>query len=168
MKNIAKNTISYTGVVTISRYSNDKKIEIMKVHNQGRNPLFDFLADCLVGDYTKASISIPDKIMLLKASEDDTQLTASSGFIHVLTPPEKITREHESCARYSFLVTSDKIEKSFNRIGLYTKAATDDINELWNYAAYCNINEINNTGRSAAAALVIDWELIISNSTKEI
>ena len=166
MKNIAKNAIGYTGIVTISRYSNNKKIEIAKVHNEGRNPLFDFLADCLVGDYTMASVSIPEKIMLLHATGtgDSQKIASASGFIHWTTPPEKITREDKSCARYSFLVPSDRIEGTFNRIGLYTKAATDKTDELGNYAAYCDIHDTDNTGSAASAALIIDWELIISNA----
>lgn len=159
MKNIAKNAIGYTGIVTISRYNHNKKVEIAKVHNEGRNPLFDFLASCLIGDYALASAYIPNKVRLLYTGSSG-EISAASGFIHMTTPPEKITDEKKSCARYSFLIPADRIESAFNGIGLYTKAATDKIDELEDFAAYCKIPSIG----SDSTALVIDWELIISNT----
>lgn len=160
MKNIAKNNIGYTGIVTISRYSKNKKTEIAKVYNQGRNPLFDFLADCLVGDFSKADASMPDKIRLVYVNGDES--SAASGFIHSMAAPEKITRNNESCARYSFLITPDNIERSFNRICLYTRSAKYD--QLDDCAAFCDIDQIDGSGRAAGASIIVDWELIISNA----
>ena len=51
MKNTAINHINYTGIVTLSQYINGKKFLITQKHNAGAHMLFDFLADCLVGNF---------------------------------------------------------------------------------------------------------------------
>lgn len=166
MKNTAQNTLGYTGVVTISRYQNNKKIELAKVYNTGRSPLFDFLADCLLGDFDSAAQTRPTKIMLLKAKALDSGgisvESSASGFIALMTTPEKIITTTSGGVRYSFILTKDQVtDTEFTGIGLYTKAVTD-FNE---FAAYCDISEssLNINSLPVSSALIIDWELIISD-----
>lgn len=169
MKNKAINRLNYTGIVTLSQYRGNKKIKIAQVHNTGGNPLFRFLADCLIGDYTIAKATRPTKIMLLKQTEDkeNKSYTKESGFIYLLTKPTKIEEDLQIRVRYSFMIPQAQIE-SLNDytdlgIGLYTDDAvgiTED--DIKNYAAFCKVDL---SGKNfTGAALLVDWDLIISNN----
>lgn len=173
MRNRAINSLKYTGIVTLSQYIGSKKVKLSQVHNSGGNSLFDFLADCLVGDFTVAKATRPTKIMLIQGSAEKDEYgntvferpLGGGGFIYLLTKPEKIYDSTKSVVRYSFVIPKDIIVSiaAFDQlyIGLYTDSATLD--EPNNYAAICKLDvSVTNL---ASAALVVDWELIISNHT---
>lgn len=162
MKNIALNTLRYTGVVTLSQYVNSKKIKIAQIHNEGGNPLFSFLTDCLLGDFELAKLDRPTKIMLLlkNTTENETTYTSASGFVYLIGKPEKISKTASSGVRYSFVVPRDMIESAqYDSIGLYTNSTSES--DCNNYAAVCDLDITDDI--SSSAALVIDWELNISN-----
>ena len=69
MKSTTINNIGYTGIVTLSQYTNGKQFILAKTHNAGANPLFNFLADCLLGDFSVAAYSLPSKVMLINKVE---------------------------------------------------------------------------------------------------
>lgn len=169
MKNTAINSLNYTGIVTLSQVIGKKKIKIAQVHNSGSNSLFDFLAHCLTGDFDIAALERPTKIMLLEAeqregTEELLNVSPASGFIYLRSIPEKIYRENAAVVRYSFVIPRDMLESlDFNCLGLYsTLKSTDDYNE---FAAFCYIN-VEKERMTSSSALLVDWELQISNSTK--
>ena len=45
MTNTAVNTLTYTGIVTLSQYIENKKVKIGQTHNKGGAPLFKFLSN---------------------------------------------------------------------------------------------------------------------------
>ena len=162
-KSTAKNVIGYTGIVTLSQYIRGKKFKVAEIHNAGGKPLFDYLADCLVGDFDIAKLDRPNKILLLNKDEND-KLTraADTGFIGMLTKPERVLSNDEGIVRYSFTIPQDIFAgTNFNAVGLYAGSATST--DVENYAAYCYIGDgiLNNV--SLSAVLVLDWELHISN-----
>ena len=167
MKNTAINSLGYTGIVTISQYIGSKKVKIAQIHNEGRKSLFNFIADCLAGDFDSASIDRPYKIMLLKATKDigsdELILEKRSDFISLVSNPEKIYSPNSGIVRYSFIVTKDKLDTTdFNCIGLYAKSTIVSESDINNFAAICEVD----TGEyqlSISSALVIDWELHVSN-----
>ena len=166
MKNIAKNTLKYTGIVTISQVIGKKKIELAKVHNRGSNSLFNFLSDCLIGDFDTARLDRPTKIMLLQEEHNEEtgeilSIVPVSGFIYRITTPEKVYNDYAGAVRYSFIINRDMLESlDFNCIGLYSDSKlVTDYNE---YAALCSIN-VEKERATAASALLVDWELQISN-----
>lgn len=177
MKSKSINNLFYTGIVTISQYNGNKKIPVLKVHNTGGNLLFDFLANCLIGDFDQAAINQPKKIMLLNISdaalesshfEGTEEITPVSGFIHLLTKPERVNTGNSCTVRYSFSIASEYVrKKNFNCIGLYTdkvvaqKESSEYIN---NFVALCSIKDELESVPSSSR-LVIDWELNISNNT---
>jgi hypothetical protein len=163
MNNTAANTLGYTGVVTLSQYIKGKKVKIAQVHNTGTNSLFNFLADCLCGDLSVASISRPSKIKLLHQSnpEDPTSISSVSGFLYVQTKPEKlydVVEKNSISVVYSFVIPKEYLESSFNKLGLYA----DSENDITNYAAVCDI-ESGNFSIASSSVLVIDWALTLSN-----
>ena len=161
MKNTAINTLGYTGTVTLSQYINGKKRIICQEHNRGNYPLFDFLADCLIGDFEVASLDRPNKIMLLRENEQH-ELEQASTFIYMLNKPEKtVTEGATSSVKYSFLIPNAMLKNTFSSIGLYNSRTTET--DLEHYAAFCNVKDKIKQASSITSALVIDWELNISN-----
>lgn len=176
MKNTALNTLTYTGIVTLSRYVGSKKVKISQTHNTGGAPLFDFLADCLCGDFDIAKAKQPAKIKILKqilgepdviTGKRDYQYEEASHFIKLLTKPEKKQSATQSYVRYSFMVPRDIVEGLTNYeslgIGLYTNSVPDNATtaDLANFAAFVLL-EAEQTAL-ANTALVVDWDLVISN-----
>lgn len=171
MKNKAINTIRYTGIVTLSRYDGEQKIKIAQMHNEGFNPLFDFLTDCLVGDFNNTKR--PAKIKLLKQelnTDDYGNIIESyqdiTDFIYLLTKPDKSpTDSARGVVRYSFIIPREYMKTLDNTenlgLGLYTNSASNSADDLKNFAAYCKLDF--NSSDIAGAALAVDWELIISN-----
>lgn len=169
MKNSALNNLSYTGIVTLSRYKDGKKIPIRKIKNSGGNSLFNFLSNCLLGDFETAKFELPTKIMLLHADHDNngllTDITSVSGFIYFLTRPERLytdTGMASSTVCYSFVIPMDIVENTnFNSIGLYSDMATElDVDS---FAAICEIDGVSGM-QDASSVLVVDWRLTITNN----
>jgi hypothetical protein len=156
-------------MVTLSQYIQGKKFTVARINNTGGKPLFDFLTDCLAGDFDIAKLDRPNKILLLtQADEADGKYVISratdTGFIYLTAKPEKIyTDDNKSGIRYSFIIPQDIfIGTKFNAVGLYPWSATlSDAEE--DYAAYCYLGEEVLDDISVSAILVLDWELYISN-----
>lgn len=169
MKNTAINSIGYTGVVTLSRYTGSKKIKIAQIQNAGVQSLFNFLADCLLGDFAIAKNNRPDKIMLLERAVQDNNVTytSCSDFIHV-TSVEKVPSDSAGIVRYSFMVTSDRLaNNSFNCIGLYANSVRSHYPA--DFSAIVEItDEVKNANLSVSSVLVVDWELNISNKEEKL
>jgi hypothetical protein len=166
MKNIALNTLTYTGVVTLSQYIGQKKVKIAQIHNKGGNPLFDFLSDCLIGEIDSARAKKPEKIRLVILDDTNTpyEFAPGSSFIYPQVQPKKGTRPDESQVTYSFLIPRELFENisitdSNLGLGLYPNSATES--GIDNYAAFCLLGDALNA--NLKASLVVDWKLIISN-----
>ena len=163
IKSTTINTIGYTGIVTLSQYTRGKLHPIKQIHNEGGKPLFDFLADCLVGDFSVAKQDLPNKILLLN-KDDAGHITKArdTGFIYFLSKPERVYNESEGVVRYSFTIPQDIISgTNFNAVGLYTGTAMET--DIDDYAAYCFIGSDIVNEISKSSVLVLDWELHISN-----
>lgn len=175
MKSTALNSLKYTGIVTLSRYTNKKKTPLATLHNEGGYSLFSFLSDCLVGEFDTARLARPTKVMLLNtvytAEDNDSgqvkKISSASGFIYLMTQPEKVYTDsmaNSSTVCYSFIIPRDTIEAAeFNSIGLYADSAT--LSDVENFAAFCRFpGELKTEiSTSNSALLAVDWELNISN-----
>lgn len=161
MRNTAINTLGYTGTVTLSQYSGTKKVTLARIQNAGTSSLFNFLSDCLIGDFDVARLNRPTKIMLVTLEEG--QVAGSvSGFIHLRSTPEKVYSPSAGIVKYSFIIPKDYLASTnkFNGICLYTDAIKES--EFTNYAARCQV-DLSNITISESSVLVVDWELSISN-----
>jgi hypothetical protein len=166
----AVNNLSYTGIVTLSQYNKRKKVPILTAYNSGGFHLFNFLADCLIGDFNTAALDRPNKILLLNIEDDEATQTRTmsrlSGFIYSMTV-EKVYDKDSMVVRYSFIVPRDYLSDSqFNGFGLYTDSVSEN-NFINSYAAICKLNTFNSNMISDSSVLVVDWELIISNNHNE-
>lgn len=169
IKGTTVNSLGYTGIVTLSQYIRGKKFIIAQTHNAGGKPLFDFLADCLAGDFAMAELNRPNKILLLNiqdtAEGQDITKLADTGFISLLTKPERVYDAKEGIVRFSFIVPQDIFASAmskFNAIGLYTASATTlDVADC---AAICRVDQDFFDKVAVSSVLVLDWELHISNA----
>lgn len=161
LKGTTMNTLGYAGMVTLYQHTGTKKTVLARKHNEGGRALFNYLADCLLGDFAAAKSECPTKVMLLNINDDGSITKASNtSFIHILTKPERVYNETDGVVRYSFIVPQDMLSTSFNAIGLYPASATEA--DLEDYSAYCSI-ALDSNSLSLSTVLVIDWELHISN-----
>ena len=172
MKSKALNTLNYTGIVTLSRYVGDKKIKIASINNSGGHALFDFLADCLVGNFDLAKLKVPKKIKLLYRTKDEIDgsytFASASGFIFLLEQATSDNSYNQSKVTYSFLISRDQFDTidDFTDLclGLYTNNVSNSEDDAGNFAAYCELKGLDSTMKNTT--LVVDWELSISNQTK--
>lgn len=169
------NNLYYTGIVTLSQYDGKKRTPIVRLHNTGGNLLFEFLANCLVGNFDQAAKNQPTKIMLLKlvgeslnsgATINTADLTPVSGFIYLLTEPVRVGDGTSCTVRYSFSIASDFLTtKDFNCIGLYTNSVdAKTLDYKNNFVALCAIEQDELNALPASSRLIVDWELNISNN----
>jgi hypothetical protein len=161
LKSATAHNLGYTGMVKLYQYCNGKKISIAEAHNEGGKALFNFLADCLVGDADLTNR--PTKILLLNIDDErNVSVADNMGFIYLLTKPERIySGNNESIVRYSFTIPQEYfIGTDFNAIGLYNNAAT--MLDVQDYAACCLIDS-SEWSLSISSVLVLDWELHLTN-----
>ena len=172
MKNKALNTLNYTGIVTLSQYIGTKKVKVAQVHNTGNTSLFSFLANCLAGEFDKAKVDIPNKIMILRrstTSDGFSYTSVDNSFIPLRTPPVPAYTAGESKVRFSFIIPKDFLDSlkqsssqdNVTGLGLYAKSAKS----ADNFMAFCALSDLDQNIQTNAY-LVVDWELIISNITK--
>lgn len=170
MKDIATETLSYSGIVTLSQQIGKKIVVLSKTHNTGGESLFSFLADCLLGKLDTASV--PAKIKLVNREKyDDASYNyeSVSGFVFLRSPAEKTkTSSGDYCVRYSFMIPRDMLENIANietlGIGLYARNASEADTE--NFLAFCSVKF--NIGQIVNSSLLVDWDLIISNASTNV
>lgn len=160
VKSTAMNHLGYTGIVKLSQYIGNKKIAVAEIHNEGGMALFNFLTDCLVGDFDIAKSGLELGIRLLNADEEGTlSKLDNTDFIFLLSKPEKVYSETEGIVQYSFIIPQEYFAgTNFNAIGLYLNRYAD----IDDYAAYCEV-DTSNWSISISSVLVLNWELHISN-----
>lgn len=169
MKNIARNTLTYIGDVTLSQYIGSKKVTVGKIHNSGGKPLFDFLVSCMSGDFTTANALLPCRIGLFTADYDSNGTFSNIegiGNWGLLSPIRKVDSTFEnSSVCYSFMIPFEIISPitSFENafVGLYSEYEASK-SAYANYMAYFSLSTLDRS-LFLNAALVVDWELKIIN-----
>lgn len=167
MNNTAVNNLTYTGIVTISQYIDDKKIQLAKVNNTGGIALFKFFANCLMWNIVDAKNDLPARIKLIN-KDVSGEYNSASGFIFKRTVEKIVDNLGECRVRYSFMIPRDLLENipsiSTLSLGLYSAYETD----LSNYLAFCELGDAGldlTRSELTHASLLVDWELVISNKT---
>ena len=113
MKSKAINSLGYSGIVTLSRYVGQKKVKIAQFHNAGGTALFDFLAECLIGEVESAKAKRPAKVKLFYREQIDPnneaagyKYTSASGFIFLYQNAERNSNYSSQCrVTYTFQIT---------------------------------------------------------------
>ena len=184
-------SVGYSGKVTVT-VVDDRKVVSRKVgHNAGGQPLFQFLAQCLCGNYENTKPLQPLKIKLFynKAtdttaattninnwvgSDSNTSIEEASNFIFVNAP--SVTKEIEDekgnkngyKAILHFRVPFSFVTRTeINQICLYAQDESDPKR----YSAYYLFKDskdeklapIKVNNQQASYNLIIEWELSIAN-----
>lgn len=166
-------SVGYAGNIEIKIIRGEKVVKTIKAKNEGKRPLFNFLAGCLIGNYDAKGT--PKYIMLGHTTgNDDTKTVAVSTnaipYSGVSVEYQAGTGEGEGLARaiFKFLIPFSSIPKdeTINCIRLYNS----DL--IWNnHCAYFILNadglhpedEIKSDGKSN---ILITWTMTISNQIK--
>lgn len=149
-------TIGYRGDVKFSTYIGKHLISSKAYKNEGATPLFNFLANCLAGNFPAAYQKRPYKIRLLKvvgetpndaimpqALKENTAVDRyCSDFIMMTSAPEVIIQEtssSQSCkVSFSFTFPSSYVNYSgANVIAIYGPGVTDPAE----YSAYYKLTK---------------------------
>lgn len=72
------NSIGYQGHIKVSVLKKDKLISTRKFNNSGRYPLFQFITDCLAGNYKNAEIHRPYCLALFTIGGETDNLESDS------------------------------------------------------------------------------------------
>jgi hypothetical protein len=173
MKNTAINTLNYTGIVSLSQYVGKKKIKIAQMHNTGGESLFNFLANCLTGNFDSAKVSYPTKIKLIYRELLDNknniyEYSSASGFIFVRRVEAVETNPGECRVKYSFMIPRDLLDNITSidtlGLGLYSHSALES--EPERFIAFCAFNGLDiSRNELTNATLLVDWELVIANTS---
>ena len=134
--------------------------------------MFSFFANCLAGEFDKAKANIPNNIRILRrstTSDGDSYTAVDGSAIPLRTPPVPSYTAGESRVRFSFIIPKDFLDSlkqsssqdTVTGLGLYAKSAksADD------FMAFCVLSNLDQNIQTKAY-LVVDWELIISNTSK--
>ena len=185
-------SVGYSGKVTVT-VVDDRKVVSRKVgHNAGGQPLFQFLAQCLCGNYENTKPLQPLKIRLFynKAtdttaattninnwvgSDSNTSIEEASNFIFVNAPSatEEIEDEKGNKNGYKAILHfrvpfSFVTHNEINQICLYAQNESDPKR----YSAYYLFTDsadveklapIKVNNQQTSYNLIIEWELNISN-----
>lgn len=185
-------SVGYSGKVKVT-VVDDRKVVSRKVgHNAGGQPLFQFLAQCLCGNYENAKTSQPLKIRLFYneaetktaatrnietwvGSASNTSIEEASNFIFVNAPsvPEEIEDEKGNKNGYKAILHfrvpfSFVTRNEINQICLYAQNEIDPKK----YSAYYLFTDstdaeklapIEVNNQQASYSLIIEWELSIAN-----
>lgn len=174
---------SYTGVVTVSVYDNDRLIKSTTSNNAGMSTLFNFICNCLKGDFKSARESRPCKLILLKKddneSEDSTPLTdkesnktywSESYAVSAPTVYDTAaigTVDNNKCdITYHFRIPSLNLQTGAEiKKLLLLPVKYTTFSEACAY--YVLENEIKLPEKSGNITIIIDWKLIFSNKTEK-
>ena len=162
------NNVSYTGIVSLSQYHGKSKVLIEKIENAGGMALFDFLAECIIGNFDSIKLERPTKIMLLKKYKNEItgliSYKSASDFIYMLNQPTKVYNPTGSAVCFSFIIPIEYLRTDFDAVGLYSSTAgTQDADK---YSAVCSIPNFATTRFSSSSVLIVDWQLNIHNSPR--
>ena len=155
-------SILYRGEVTILTKHNGKTIKKEVIHNTGKAPLFNFLVDCLAGDFSTRGV--PRYLGIY----NETGGTVTQ--VHYqLTPASSIDKklaitETEASVEYTFLVSGANLKPELegNIVRLFNSNNMGGENES------AEITGVSLEGTSVAAGIsyVVIWKLTIANQTQ--
>ena len=188
MKKNTNNTtnIGYFGEVTVQLKNGKKTISKYTYHNNGKNPLFKFIAEALAGNFNVENRPCKLKLFSKTTNEDpsnpvfSTNTHISQYIMYGLPPvPEIINSEDDTAGykvTYHFVIPNSYIFSGYDKIyklAIYPAVTGSDPSQnicatfLFTNAAGTDWDpQAIRTGISNNYVLVIDWTMTISNKTE--
>lgn len=182
-----KDSLEYSGNVTIKLYDGERLLRTSKHHNTGCAKLFNFIADCLTGNFSGAKSSRPCKVVLFKhdtdypigSDKDDTVTFQPNSFneksrvstkvFYDTTIYPGINEDGSSSITYHFripflcLVGGERVYK----VGLYPNTISDLRTDICAYYLLAkdeeNKQDFEIPTEGGNFTVIIDWTLTIKN-----
>lgn len=188
IKNNQSSGIGYSGKVTVKVISDKKVISKSTGHNNGGQPLFNFLAYALTGNYSAAEPIRPLKIKLFNNKADSLDnaksniqrwatgsIEEASDFIYAnsvaVVETQDTGAEKKATAVMHFRVPFSFIANSLvNQLCIYGKNTIQNSEYSAYYLLTENVAEKEelasiNVNPQSSYSLIIEWELNIANRT---
>lgn len=155
-----ESTIKYTGKVKIKKVKNGKVVSEIEQHNKGTNYLFNFLLNCLAGNYIEQSR--PFWVMCTNKQEDGTYKVASS----TIRPILSATLVEDYIEYTFFLPFKQEFLTGFDSLLIYNTLCKPNNVEIDEEASAEYSMEIIFQDKVIAESkedIIISWQLKVSN-----
>jgi len=166
-------SLKYSGDISLKILDGDRVLSEQKYHNHGCQKLFNFITDCLTGNFAAAKSSRPCRIVLFEMGSheekgvfnarywnDDTKVSTKVFYDSAVVPGSS----NSSTITYHFripflcLVSGAQVAK----VGLYPDVITSLSNDICAYYYLDTPFEVPDHGGNFT--VVIDWKLTIQNA----
>ncbi len=174
----------YSGDITIKITDDDNRVySETKYHNTGCLKLFNFFADCLIGNYNIAKSNRPCRVVLFKEDDDHPTYRKVGGVdkfditsmceecrvstrVYYDSTPEPNITENDGCSvKYHFRLPFLTLANGaiVKKIGLYPNIISSYTKDLCAYFILPEGKEIPVPEAGGNYTIIIDWILIIEN-----
>lgn len=146
--------ISYRGNITLTIMHGDRKVKTIKAHNNGLQPLFEYLVHCLAGDFIASKV--PSYLRVFNAS--DVELTYRA--IPTTTTIDYVVSSSSASVVLSFNVSSSALRETSNikKFKIYSRENRDTSS---NPSATFDLD--NAISITQGSNLVVAWQMSVSN-----
>ena len=164
------NGINYRGEVSISVMDGKRKLCAV-THNNGKKGLFNFLSNCLLGNFTAAKSSYPSKIACFGAVADsDTAFVRLSSFVKYDSSrwEDKETSTESSIYFHFRIPYSVLIPGTISKLRLYTNEVSGENVE----EDICAEIDLEDTKYITVPdttdgnfTIIVDWKMTLTDKT---
>ena len=154
-----KSSVAYRGDVVVSLMRGNKVYKTIKSHNEGGYPLFNFLANCLIGNFS--NVDQPRNIRVGNLSDDTFTSSVVSAIPYSNVRIEQ-TEQSSATVVYTFIIpfADIVIDDSINCIRLYSSRYSGK-DAVANYSASFVPDKPVTLDRDSN--LKIEWYMTINN-----
>ena len=162
--------INYHGEVSISVMDGKRKLCAV-THNNGKKGLFNFLSNCLLGNFTAAKSSYPGKIACFGAVADsDTAFVRLSSFVKYDSSRwEDNETSTESSIYFHFRIPYSVLKPgTISILRLYTNEISSE-NAEENICAEIKLNDSITVPDTTDGnfTIIVDWKMTLTDNDKE-
>ncbi len=173
LKTLNNQSVNYKGIVKVSIVNGQNKtISTNTYYNNGTNNLFNFIANCIAGNYINHEKYRPCKIALYKAAASGSNIKSEyrvSNFIFQdgAAKVKNINSDKTSGCEviYHFRIPFVQLTSSENVVSaaLWPSIFSENNNE---YSAIVNLNPVIEIPENVSTnwTIIVDWTLQISNA----
>ena len=173
-KKQSRSAIGYSGNVTVKILHGNKVVSVRKLHNQGREGLFRFIAHCLGNNYFDREAPRYLRTFYSDVSVDEGNIASvliEDNQISDIVAFSSIEYPEASKVDFTFLVPSSQINNNsgdamVNVLALYSSESFSEA-KMNDPSAYVYLGEDDEIEISSGSNLVIIWELSIENIVVE-
>ena len=156
--------ISYNGQVTIKAVDGKRVLYSSRSHNTGKQKLFDFLANCLTGDFVAAKSAMPCRIACFSGEvSKDTKVSTyvycdSSNYIN-----HKTEDMAEVVFRFRIPYTCLKAGTTINYLALFPDVPSDPETDCC--AEFMLADGINVPNSGGNYTILVEWKITLQDSS---